>query len=185
MVTRVFGKVDGTAVIYDHTEGDRWEVPVPFDDDGEYIVEIIADDDAGNQTFLVRMLYTVDAGTVCICILPLTGYLFERQRRLCEYCGCRRGENAMLRFILGEDRHVRYFVHTEKNERFVIKEAAFSLIYDGKVEECGDCEITREENGNYLDIKLQPERRSRRYEIEVTICVADEIIKHRERMEVI
>lgn len=185
MVTRVFGKVDGVSVIYDHVERDRWEVPVPDDDDGEYVVEIIAENDSGNQTFLTRMLYTVDAGTVCICMLPLTGYLFERQRRVGEYCGCRRGGNSMLQFILGEDRHVRYFVHTEKNEDFAIKEAEFSLIYDGRTEASGNCAIAREENGNYLDIKLQPERRSRKYEIEVTIRVADEIIKHRERMEVI
>lgn len=79
MVKRVFGKVDGVEVIYEHKEGDWWAVPVPFDLDGEYIVEIIAEDDAGNQAFVARMLYTVDAGNICIHMLPLKGYLFERK----------------------------------------------------------------------------------------------------------
>lgn len=184
MVKRVFGKVDGTVVIYEYVGGDRWEVPVPLDNDGEYIVEVIAEDEAGNQAFATRLLYTVDAGTICICILPLVGYLFERQKRSCEMRGCGQGGD-MIRFILGEDRHIKYFVHTEKNEYFVIKEATFALIYNGEVEASGICNVTREANGNYLDIQLQPEHRSRKYDIEVAICVADETIKHREHMEVV
>lgn len=184
MVKRVFGKVDGTVVIYEYVGGNRWEVPVPLDDDGEYIVEVIAEDEAGNQAFATRMLYTVEAGTICICMLPLIGYLFERQRRPCETCRCRPGGD-MIRFILGEDRHIKYFVHTEKKEYFVIKEATFALIYNGEVEASGTCSVTREANGNYLDIQLQPEHRSRKYDIEVTIHVADEIIKHKEHMEVV
>ena len=35
MVKRVFGKVDGIEVNYDHSKGDWWNVPVPLDIDGE------------------------------------------------------------------------------------------------------------------------------------------------------
>ncbi|MEI3511672.1 MAG: hypothetical protein V8Q41_00810 [Anaerostipes hadrus] len=39
----------------------------------------------------------------------------------------------MITFILGEDRHVKYFVHSiGKYEYFAVKEAQFSLIYNGK-----------------------------------------------------
>ena len=32
----------------------------------EYVVEVVAEDEAGNQTYLSKMLYTVDAGNICI-----------------------------------------------------------------------------------------------------------------------
>lgn len=76
-VARVFGLVDGIEVILQKVDEDRWSVPVPFDADGEYVVEIMAEDEAGNQTYLSKMLYTVDAGNICIHALPLPKYTFE------------------------------------------------------------------------------------------------------------
>ena len=39
----------------------------------------------------------------------------------------------MITFILGEDRRVKYFVHSiGKYEYFAVKEAQFSLIYNEK-----------------------------------------------------
>ena len=76
-VARVFGRVDGAEVILQQAGGDRWNVPVPLDIDGEYVVEIMAEDEAGNQTYLSKMLYTVDAGNICIHALPLPKYIFE------------------------------------------------------------------------------------------------------------
>lgn len=81
MVKRVFGRIDGVEVILSHVEGNRWSVPVPLDLDGEYVVEIIAEDEAGNQSFVARMIYTVEAGNICICKLPDNGYLFDRQEK--------------------------------------------------------------------------------------------------------
>lgn len=78
-VSRVFGRVDGVEVILNKVEGDRWSVPVPFDSDGEYVVEIVAEDEAGNQTYLAKMLYTVDAGNICVHALPMPKYLFLLQ----------------------------------------------------------------------------------------------------------
>ena len=52
----------------------------------------------------------------------------------------------MITFILGEDRHVKYFVHSiGKYEYFAVKEAQFSLIYNGEEEISGECEIEKEE----------------------------------------
>ncbi|MCQ5384278.1 Ig-like domain repeat protein [Hungatella hathewayi] len=76
-VARVFGRVDGAEVILQQAGGDRWNVPVPLDIDGEYVVEIMAEDEAGNQTYLSKMLYTVDAGNICIHALPLPKYIFD------------------------------------------------------------------------------------------------------------
>ena len=41
----------------------------------------------------------------------------------------------MITFILGEDRHVKYFVHSiGQYDYFVIKDAKFSLLHNGKQE---------------------------------------------------
>ena len=77
-VKRVYGTVDGAEVILDSMGGNRWSVPVPLDGDGKYVVEMIAEDEAGNLAFMARLLYTVDAGNICIHLLPLPSYRFER-----------------------------------------------------------------------------------------------------------
>ena len=47
----------------------------------------------------------------------------------------------MIRFILGEDRHVKYFVHSVKSEYFVVKDATYepaqSLHIGNHVDDCG------------------------------------------------
>lgn len=93
MIKRVFGKVDGKEVIFDKGTGDAWSVPVPLDLDGEYIVEIIAENDAGIQSFITRQLFTVNAGEICIKQLPNSGYLFENISRRCvfEFLAPKRG----------------------------------------------------------------------------------------------
>lgn len=78
-VARVIGTVDGVEVVLQYAQGDTWQVPVPLDLDGEYVVEIIAEDEAGNQAYMARLLYTVDAGNICIHMLPLPRFLFDRQ----------------------------------------------------------------------------------------------------------
>ena len=63
----------------------------------------------------------------------------------------------MITFILGEDRHVKYFVHSvDQYDYFAIKEANFSLLHNGKEEAAGVCTIERDEekNGYYVDTKI-------------------------------
>lgn len=94
----------------------------------------------------------------------------------------------MITFILGEDRHVRYKVESDRKCDYIaIKEASFQLLYDGQEEASGTCEVIHEEGegGCYVDAKLAPQKKSGLYELEITISVADEIIKHREEMRVI
>lgn len=76
---RVYGTVDGAQVILELARDGVWSVPVPLDQDGEYAVEIIAEDEAGNRSYLARMLYTVDAGNICIHMFPMAKYLVSRQ----------------------------------------------------------------------------------------------------------
>lgn len=78
-IARVFGRIDGKEVTLTQSQDEIWTVQVPADQDGEYAVEIMVEDEAGNQSFLARMLYTIRAGSVCVHALPLTGWLFERR----------------------------------------------------------------------------------------------------------
>ena len=50
-----------------------------------------------------------------------------------------------------------------------------------------DCEIEKDEekHGYYIDVKIQPAQKSKLYVLEITLKIADEIIKNREKMEVI
>ena len=74
---RVYGKVDGMEVILSRQQGNLWQIQIPTDQDGEYVVEIIAEDEAGNKAYITKILYTVKAGNICIHQLPLPKYVFQ------------------------------------------------------------------------------------------------------------
>lgn len=71
MIVKVTGKVDGKEVIFDHTEGDQWKITVPLDLDGMYVIEVIAEDNAGNVAYCTKMLLIVDPATLCVKIVAL------------------------------------------------------------------------------------------------------------------
>lgn len=73
-VARVFGRVDGAEVVMEQTQGDIWQVPVPLDQDGEYVVEIIAEDGAGNQSYMAKMLFVVNTALLCVHMTPIPYY---------------------------------------------------------------------------------------------------------------
>lgn len=70
MVAKVIGKVDGSEVIYEKGEGDKWTVTVPSDLDGMYVVEVTAYDEAGNSAYCTKMLLIVDPATLCVSLVP-------------------------------------------------------------------------------------------------------------------
>ena len=55
---------------------------------------------------------------------------------------------------------------------------------DGQTYEC-EIEKDEEKHGYYIDVKIQPAQKSKLYVLEITLKIADEIIKNREKMEVI
>lgn len=50
--------------------GGTWQVPIPRDEDGEYAVEIIAEDEAGNRSYLAKLLFVVDTARLCVHVVP-------------------------------------------------------------------------------------------------------------------
>ena len=79
-VKRVFGTVDGAEVVLEYIRGDVWQVPVPLDQDGEYVVEIIAEDEAGNQAYVAKMLFVVNTALLCVHVVPMPYYGVLQER---------------------------------------------------------------------------------------------------------
>lgn len=75
-VSRVYGKVDGVDIILHQNERGLWQVQVPSDVDGIYILEISAEDFAGNTTYLTRTLFEVRHSVITTTTL-LLGYWGE------------------------------------------------------------------------------------------------------------
>lgn len=59
MIRRVIGKANGFDIIFEKGEGDWWNIAIPSDLSGEYVVEVYAEDEAGNSDYLCRMLFSV------------------------------------------------------------------------------------------------------------------------------
>lgn len=76
MVSRAWGTANGQEVIFTRVEGDRWEVTVPWTDDGEYIVEIYAEDEAGNRAYACTLLFVISGHELRAHVVP-RGYLAE------------------------------------------------------------------------------------------------------------
>ena len=76
MVVKVSGKIDGKEVIFERDEGDRWNATVPYDLDGMYVVELTAENDAGNIAYCTKMLLIVDPAPLCVRLVPLD-YMVE------------------------------------------------------------------------------------------------------------
>lgn len=70
-VTKVCGLVDGVEVIMSPDEGDWWSVPVPLHPDGQYVVEIIAENDAGCRAYMAKILFCVDSSGLSVKMQPL------------------------------------------------------------------------------------------------------------------
>ncbi len=131
-VARVFGRVDGVDVVMEQTQGDMVSTG-PLDQDGEYVVEIIAVDEAGNQSYMAKMLFCVDSSRLCVRVLPgavLRGTVRWRILRRCApgslSCGTagimlsvweRRMRVQKIIFDTGEQRHVRLMIHAADNAR--------------------------------------------------------------------
>lgn len=76
MIVKVSGKVDGQDVIFERSEGNQWNITIPYDLDGMYVIEVTAENDAGNVAYCTKMLLIVDPATLCVKLVPLD-YMVE------------------------------------------------------------------------------------------------------------
>lgn len=86
-----------------------------------------------------------------------------------------------VKFIQGENKHVKLLVRAPNDEPFTILSATYTLSRFGEVEAEGECDI----NGHYLDIKMEPKKKAKSYMLEITYAVVDSVRKARIEAEVI
>lgn len=60
MVKRVFGKADGVNILFTPSGDGKWKCSVPANESGQYIVELFAEDMAGNVSYMATALITID-----------------------------------------------------------------------------------------------------------------------------
>lgn len=65
MIARVFGKTDGLEIVFVHLEGDKWNVVIPRNALGQYYLDLYAEDEAGNTSFMAKALFEVDPFSLC------------------------------------------------------------------------------------------------------------------------
>ncbi len=61
MVVRVYGSANGVDITFTPIGDDRWECIVPRVPSGEYVVDLYAEDEAGNIGYAATMLFVVNA----------------------------------------------------------------------------------------------------------------------------
>lgn len=90
----------------------------------------------------------------------------------------------MIKFIRGEDKHVKFRVHSAKGGDMIVESAKYTFLQYGKVETAGECALSNDGENPTIDVKLYPENIGP-YLLEITYQVADETLKHREDIQVI
>lgn len=61
MVVRVYGSANGVDIVFTPIGDDRWECAVPKFPSGEYVVDLYAEDEAGNIGYAATILFIVNA----------------------------------------------------------------------------------------------------------------------------
>ena len=65
MIRRVYGKANSADVTLTYKEDGRWETIIPSSPDGEYVIEIWAEDYAGNEAYIATVKYIYDTKNLC------------------------------------------------------------------------------------------------------------------------
>ena len=69
MVRRVSGTANGVRILFERAEGNRWIARVPPNLSGEYVVDLYAEDMAGNISYYCKMLFAVSGYKMRVQIL--------------------------------------------------------------------------------------------------------------------
>ena len=64
MIARIWGKCNGADIVFSHDIGERWKIAVPAALDKTYVVEVWAEDMAGNVGYLMTVVVYYDSITM-------------------------------------------------------------------------------------------------------------------------
>lgn len=196
MVVKLVGSIEGQEIVFSRKEGDIWETSIPSSENGVYILELTAVDEAGNTSFIAKYVVTIDTTALRVTLEPFPWdsevvlsdyfaccYLSDYFSHCClsdyfAYC-CEEEEGEVERmrrvivFDYGENRHVKLRVTSCKDESFVIKNASYELVRSDtqEVEIQGNATILE----NILDVVICPQNVGY-YELKYTYSIADETL---------
>lgn len=60
MVVKVYGSCEGASIVFTPMGDDLWECDVPISKSGQYVIDLYAEDDAGNIAYTATILFIVD-----------------------------------------------------------------------------------------------------------------------------
>lgn len=196
MVVKLVGSIEGQEIVFSRKDGDIWETSIPSSENGVYILELTAVDEAGNTSFIAKYVVTIDTTALQVTLEPFpwdsevvlsdyfaSSYLSDYFSHCClsdyfAYC-CEEEEGEVERmrrvivFDYGENRHVKLRVTSCKDESFVIRNASYELVRSDtqEVEIQGSATILE----NILDVVICPQNVGY-YELKYTYSIADETL---------
>lgn len=196
MVVKLVGSIEGQEIVFSRKDGDIWETSIPSSENGVYILELTAVDEAGNTSFVAKYVVTIDTTALQVTLEAFpwdsevvlsdyfaSSYLSDYFSHCClsnyfAYC-CEEEEGEVERmrrvivFDYGENRHVKLRVTSCKDESFVIKNASYELVRSDtqEVEMQGSATILE----NILDVVICPQNVGY-YELKYTYSIADETL---------
>ena len=176
MVRAVYGTCNGSDIILKRTGADTWSVPVPADE-SKYIIEIFAEDEAGNISYIAKYIYYWD-GSSFQAIFRVYEWQSEvlADSYIASLVSAEKEVGTMYRNIcmdLGKTRHVQLLVKNIKETDFTIRSAEWSLQdkYVAQVESEGECTI----KGHTLDALITPQHAGI-YHLKMTYKISDETL---------
>ena len=66
MVTNVYGKADGVDILFTPSPDGKWKCELPANSTGTYLMEIFAEDEAGNTAYYATALFVVDSSKLSV-----------------------------------------------------------------------------------------------------------------------
>lgn len=179
MVKRVFGSCNGKNIILTEN-GDRWDTLVPTDTDGTFVVDLYAEDEAGNTGYFATILYTVDLNGLWVEIRILN--YDSKKSYIKDYVAkfVTQGGGCMLKIQSGERRTVYVDIVSENDDVFEISAAQFK-VYKERTHEIvmeGQCNIA----GHQLSHQVQ--LRSGLYEIHYILNIGNDMVVRKKRLKV-
>lgn len=187
MVVRLYGTCNGQPVEFNRTEEDLWVAQVPKLPSGEYIVDLIAEDEAGNKGYFLKALltYTIFGLKIRVLNPAYKSVVLEKNFRSVlspKYLvkGVSEVDGKEI-FILGEERYVSFEVLSLKGEEFTILKGTWELFLNGEVESSGEARI----DGHLVSALVRPKTKYNAYSLVFTYLIGSETLKTLVRLEVI
>ena len=181
MVKSLVGMVSGDQIVF-HPDGEGWKAEIPANIYGEFVIELFAEDDAGNSSYYNTILFVAKLNGIYVQILNenfsekgLTRFLVMQKESNYQI----RKEGTM-RFMLGEEKYVDIRIISKENKEFTILEAKYELYESGILEKAGECEIEKD----IVHSLIKPIKISRNYELVVTYRIAGETFKEKVEIKV-